>query len=112
MSMKNNVLIMTASLMMAFNVSAQLRDPTAPLGGGSGRVIQTKKAPVARTPYLSEVICNDESNQCVAFINGSRVSVGQRVSGYQVSQIRENSVTLRRDDRVLSLTVFNEQVVQ
>lgn len=110
MSTKSNVFILTASLFMTLTASAQLRDPTAPLGAG-GRLIQTNKVPVVRTPSLNEVIC-DESQKCVAFINGRRVGVGQYISGYQVNQIQENSVTLRRDGRTMSLTVFNEQVVQ
>ncbi len=111
MSMKSNVLAMTVSLIVAFNVSAQLRDPTAPLGAG-GRILQTKKTPVVRRPALNQVVCDDENSKCVAFINGHRVAVGQSVSGYKVSKIEANSVTLKRDSRVLSLTVFNEQVVQ
>ncbi len=97
--------------MVAFNASAKLRDPTAPLGSGV-RDPQTNPKPVVRTLSLNQVVCDDDDSKCVAFINGIRVSVGQKISGYQVSKIEANSVTLKRDNRVLSLTVFNEQVIQ
>lgn len=110
-STKSSVLILATSLMVAFNASAQLRDPTAPLGSW-GRTLQTKKTPVVRKLSLNQVVCDDDDSKCVAFINGIRVSVGQKISGYQVSKIEANSVTLKRESRVLSLTVFNEQVIQ
>ncbi len=112
-SMKTSVLILATSLMVAFNASAKLRDPTAPLGSwGGGGTPQTPKPPAVKKLSLNQIICDDDDSKCVAFINGTRVSVGQKISGYQVSKIEANSVTLKRNSRVLLLTVFNEQVIQ
>ena len=110
-------MIAIASVLMSLAASAQVqpvqyRDPTAPLGSGV-RTKQTRVVQSTRLPSLNAILCDKEAGTaCEAFLNGRRVKQGQTVNGYLVNQINENSVLLKRNSRVWSLTVFNEQVVQ
>ncbi len=117
MSRKSRALLVICSVFVTFSSfaqtqQAQFRDPTAPLGFAV-RQKQTQVVRTARLPSLNAILCDEETKKsCEALLNGRRVSAGQTVNGYLVNQINENDVTLKRNGRVWSLTVFNEQVVQ
>ncbi len=115
---KSKAILVICSVLAAFSISAQTqqtqyRDPTAPLGSGV-KTKQTTRVKSTRLPSLNAVLCDKDTAEigCEALINGRRVGQGQTVNGYLVNQINENSVTLKRNGRNWTLTVFNEQVVQ
>lgn len=88
------------------------QDPTAPLGWQQPKQ-GSHSAAVKRKPLpkLQSIICNDGS-VCSAIVNGRVVSVGEHISGYKISQIKPEVVTLVRGGKQWKLNLFSLEVKQ
>ncbi|WP_432715640.1 MSHA biogenesis protein MshK [Vibrio sinaloensis] len=104
------VLLSMLSVLMIFGVQAK-QDPTAPLGwqAQASSVKKANKAPPL--PKLQSIVCMTDS-PCAAVLNGQSLVMGERVSGYTVRRIEQESVTLSRGDKVWKLSLFSLEVKQ
>lgn len=87
------------------------QDPTAPLGwqkSTPNKPAVVKRKPV---PKLQSIVCED-THGCSAIINGQVVLAGEQVSGYKVSQIKPEVVTLVRGGKQWKLNLFSLDVKQ
>jgi len=83
------------------------QDPTAPLGW---QAPAKKHSPTrARLPQLQGIVC-DEFSSCTVILNNVPVELGQRVSGYTLTDIRDDHVTVTRGGKKWRLELFADIV--
>lgn len=88
------------------------QDPTAPLGWEKPKQTQAKKnAVVYRVPTLQSIVCSDNST-CKAILNGKVVATGETVSGYKVTRIESERVTVSRGGKQWNLELFSLDIKQ
>lgn len=88
------------------------QDPTAPLGWEQPKQDTTQTKVVSKpVPSLQSIVCLDE-DECRAIVSGKVVLVGESVSGYQVSRIEPEVVTLSRGGKQWKLKLFALDVKQ
>ncbi|OAN16508.1 MSHA biogenesis protein MshK [Photobacterium jeanii] len=83
------------------------QDPTAPLGWQAPAKKQVKVR--ARVPQLQGIFCEQQSD-CNVIINNKLVGVGGRVSGYTLTAIHDDSVTVTRNGKQWQLELFAENI--
>lgn len=94
----------------SFNAVAA-QDPTAPLGWQLPQHSKTTTVKRKAVPKLQSIVCEDKGG-CSAIINGQVVLAGEQISGYQVSQIKPEIVTLVRGGKQWKLKLFSLEVKQ
>lgn len=96
------------TLLSGLSVSAWAsQDPTAPLGWQKPKQSQTAPKVVRYSvPSLQSIVCVD-ANQCRAILSGKVVVAGESVSGYRVSRIEPEVVTLTRGGKQWKLELFS-----
>ncbi len=100
--------IFSAALMAMMVSTAQAnQDPTAPLGWQAPAKKQTSHR--ARLPDLQSIICAEESN-CTVIMNDVAIGLGGRVSGYTLSEINNDHVTVTRGGKQWRLELFAENI--
>lgn len=83
------------------------QDPTAPLGW---QVPVKKHSPArARLPQLQGIVC-DQLGSCTVILNNKPVEMGQRVSGYTLTGIQDDYVTVTRGGKTWRLELFADIV--
>lgn len=92
--------LLLSSLFFVGN-SLAANDPTRPLFGG----VQTNKVKNKSRLILQSVI--KRNKQLSVVINGKLLNQGDKISGYQVSHIKPNQVTLVSEDKRLLLSLFS-----
>ncbi|MCG7584299.1 MSHA biogenesis protein MshK [Photobacterium sp. OFAV2-7] len=92
--------------LLAGHVQAS-QDPTAPLGWQT----PTKKPTVtkARLPQLQGIVCG-ELSACTVILNNVPVELGGRVSGYTLTDIQDDYVTVTRGGKKWRLELFADIV--
>lgn len=97
------------SLLSLNSLAAQ--DPTAPLGWQTSPLNKTAVVKRKPVPKLQSIVCEDVDG-CRAIINGHVVLVGEVVSGYKISQIKPEVVTLETGGKQWQLNLFSLDVKQ
>ena len=92
--------LLLLSLLLAGNSSAA-NDPTRPLFGGP----QINKVKNKSRLVLQSVI--KRNNRLSVVINGKLLYQGDKISGYRVSHIKIDQVTLVSEDKHLLLSLFS-----
>ncbi len=95
--------IVLATVSTAASASQQ-QDPTAPLSWVKKQ--QVRKARVAPVPELQSIVCKGD-RQCYAILNDQVASKGERVSGYQISQVTPTQVKLKKGKQSWTLKLFS-----
>ncbi|WP_370981433.1 hypothetical protein [Agaribacterium sp. ZY112] len=80
----------------AFAQAAELRDPTRPLNYRPAKIQSVNLE-------LQAVFIRTSGNS--AIINGRSLELGQRISGWTLTNIKRNSVQLRSQGKVKNLTL-------
>ncbi|WP_281222802.1 MSHA biogenesis protein MshK [Photobacterium sanguinicancri] len=106
-SVVKGIFIISLGLGMLTNNVHANQDPTAPLGWQAPAKKHTSTR--ARLPQLQSILC-DEQSTCTAILNNTVISVGGRVSGYTLSSIQDESVTIRRGNKQWRLDMFAENI--
>lgn len=98
-------------LMTLWSVSAMSsQDPTAPIGWQASPTVAAKPKVVRKPlPKLQSIVCSDEKS-CRAILDGQVVVIGEKVSGYQIKKIEPEVVTVARNGKQWSLTLFSLDV--
>lgn len=84
------------------------QDPTAPLGWQAPAKKQTSQR--ARLPQLQGIVC-DDLGSCTVILNNVPVELGQRVSGYTLTDIQDDHVTVTRGGKKWRLELFADIVI-
>ncbi|WP_117236127.1 MSHA biogenesis protein MshK [Vibrio maerlii] len=94
--------------MTTFSTMAS-QDPTAPLGWAAPvEKSQPKKVVRYSLPQLQSIVCGQA--RCNAIMNGAVVSQGEQIRGYRVVSINSESVTLNRNGKHWTLSVFAKDI--
>jgi hypothetical protein len=88
--------------------AATLHDPTRPPDGGSSAPVVAEQP---ATPLLVSFIKNSPQRR-LARVNGSWVGVGDTVAGARVIDIGSDFVRLRRDGKILHLSLGGSRIVK
>ncbi|WP_407676589.1 MSHA biogenesis protein MshK [Photobacterium obscurum] len=83
------------------------QDPTAPLGWQAPAKKQSSTR--TRLPQLQSIVC-DEFSSCTVILNNVAVELGQRVSGYTLTEIQDDHVTVTRGGKKWRLELFADIV--
>lgn len=99
--------IAVAMLGVLASVAQASQDPTAPLGWQA----PTKKHTTTRVrlPQLQGIVC-DELSACTVILNNVPVERGGRVSGYTLTDIQDDHVTVTRGGKKWRLELFADIV--
>lgn len=83
------------------------QDPTAPLGWQAPAKKQSSTR--GRLPQLQGIVC-DELSACTVILNNVPIELGQRVSGYTLTNIQDDHVTVTRGGKKWRLELFADIV--
>lgn len=95
-------------LLLASTGALAQDDPTAPLDWMTGKTSTQPKRIYYNVPALQSIVCEDGANTCRAVLNDKIVSKGESVSGYRVSDISRENVTLTRGSKTWNLELFTQ----
>lgn len=104
---RNGLLLL---ILLSFN-SVASQDPTAPLGWQKPKQNNTTQVKRVSVPILQSIVCEDVTG-CRAILNGQVVVAGEQVSGFKVSQIQPEVVTLVGGGKQWNLNLFSLEVKQ
>jgi hypothetical protein len=95
---------LTLALLVAVASAQQLRDPTRPPGGAAAPKADTRAGPRKQSAIVLQTILIGNDRQ-TAVISGRVMSVGDKISGLRLIEIREGEVVLKgsKGTRVLRL---------
>ncbi len=94
-------------MMLTINTAQATQDPTAPLGWSAPAKKQTAKR--SYVPTLQSILC-DEADTCTAILNNVSVGVGGKVSGYTLTHIQDDFVTVNRGGKQWRLELFADNI--
>ncbi|WP_299019247.1 MSHA biogenesis protein MshK [uncultured Photobacterium sp.] len=99
--------IAVAMLGMLMGYAEAAQDPTAPLGWQ----VPVKKHTTTkvRLPELQGIVCG-EGTSCTVILNNIPVELGGRVSGYTLTDIQDDHVTVTRGGKKWRLELFADIV--
>lgn len=105
--MVKSVLMALIMLVVMAGYANASQDPTAPLGWQApAKKYTTKKA---RLPELQGIVCGEQS-ACTVILNNVPVELGGRVSGYTLTEIKDDYVTVTRGGKQWRLVLFADEV--
>lgn len=100
--------IFAAALMaMLVSTAHASQDPTAPLGWQAPAKKQASHR--TRLPDLQSIICAEETD-CTVIMNDVAIGLGGRVSGYTLSDIENDHVTVTRGGKQWRIELFAENI--
>ena len=83
------------------------QDPTAPLGWQAPA--QKRTVTKTKLPQLQGIVCRELST-CTVILNNVSVERGERVSGYTLTDIQDDHVTVTRGGKKWRLELFADIV--
>jgi MSHA biogenesis protein MshK len=94
-------------MMLTTGVTQASQDPTAPLGWSAPTKKQVSKR--SYVPTLQSILC-DESDTCTAILNDVSIGLGGKVSGYTLTHIQDDFVTVSRGGKQWRLELFADNI--